>query len=58
MPSIRWNEPSTTTAEMIAPATGELIQVGIPTSDPAAEIPAYSAQIVPKFAKSSPITAA
>ena len=54
---MRWNDPSTTTSEIKTPAIGALIQDGMPISDPAAEMPAYSAQMVPKFANSRPITA-
>ena len=36
----------------------QLIQDGMPIRDPAAEMPAYSAQMVPKFANSSPSAAA
>lgn len=57
MRSTRWNDPSTTIREINTAAMGALIHEGIPISDPAAEMPAYSAQIVPKFANKRPITA-
>ena len=57
MRSIRWKEPSTTTSEISTPATGALTQDGMPINEPAAEMPAYSAQIVPKLVNSKPITA-
>lgn len=57
MRSTRWNEPNTTTSEIKTPASAELTQGGISINDPAAEMPAYSVQIVPKFANSNPTTA-
>ena len=56
--STRWNEPSTTTSEISTAAIGVLTHEGIPTSEPAAEMPAYSAQMVPKLANSRPSAAA
>ena len=55
--STRWNDPNTTTSEIRIAAIGALSQGGMPTRNAAAEMPAYSAQIVPKLANNSPSTA-
>jgi len=57
MISTRWKEPKTTNNEIKSPAMGVLIQEGMPIREAAAEIPAYSAHIVPRFASSNPMTA-
>ena len=56
--STRTNEPSTTTRVISVPAAIALIHEGSPINEPAAATPAYSAQMVPKLAKSSASTAA
>ncbi len=55
--STRWKDPSTTIRQIKMADSGTLIHEGMPINPSAAEIPAYSAQIVPKFAKTKPSTA-